>query len=260
MNTWTLLGSAWTWNPAALAGCALLTGWYAAVTRWHWSRQGIAFVCAVALLLLALVSPVAALGDTYLLSAHMLQHFILVMVAPPLLLASLPRASFPSVSLSPVACWITGTAAMVLWHVPALSHVAWHHNGFQFLEQAALLASAMIFWLPVFSPRHEQRLHPIAAIVYLATACLCCTAIGVFLVFAPEQVYPMYLHPVDRLGALSLIRDEWGISPKIDQQIGGLLMWAPGCLVYLSAMLARVGAWYAGPDTSPFPDSLEPVP
>jgi putative membrane protein len=260
MSTWTLLRSAWTWNPAWLAGCALLVCAYGFATRWRWSSRAIGFASAVALLLLALVSPIAVLGDTYLLSAHMLQHFILVMVVPPLLVASLPAAPSPAAPLSPIACWITGTAAMVLWHVPALSHAAWHRHGVQLLEQMLLLAGALIFWWPVFSPRHEQRLHPVAAVVYLATACLCCTAIGVFLVFAPEHVYSMYLNPDDRLGALSLIRNDWGISPRLDQQLGGLLMWVPGCLVYLSAMLARIGAWYASNETSPFADSLEPVP
>jgi putative membrane protein len=84
------------------------------------------------------------------------------------------------------------------------------------------------------------------AAAYLFTACLACTGIGVLITFAPKLLYPLYAQPVDRYGILPVIRDGWGISATMDQQIGGLLMWVPCCLVYLTGILAMFARWYAG--------------
>ena len=62
--------------------------------------------------------------------------------------------------------------------------------------------------------------------------------------FAPRLLYPAYAQPVDAYGILPVIRERWGISPAMDQQIGGLLMWVPGCLVYLTAIMAMFARWY----------------
>jgi len=62
--------------------------------------------------------------------------------------------------------------------------------------------------------------------------------------FARPGLYPADLNPDDRLGLLPLLRDDWGLDPRNDQQFGGLLMWVPGCSVYLSAILATVSRWF----------------
>ncbi len=68
---------------------------------------------------------------------------------------------------------------------------------------------------------------------------------GVLITFAPTLLYPSYAHPVDAYGILGVIRNKWGISAAMDQQIGGLLMWVPGCLIYLAAILTMFARWYA---------------
>ena len=83
------------------------------------------------------------------------------------------------------------------------------------------------------------------AAAYLFAACLACTSLGIAIAFAPSLLYPAYAHPVDVDSILPLIRQGWGISPLIDQQIGGLLMWAPACLVYVAAIMAMLARWYA---------------
>ncbi len=75
------------------------------------------------------------------------------------------------------------------------------------------------------------------AVAYLFSACLCCSLLGAFLTFAPVGLYPAYLNPPAAISS--------GLDPKSDQQLGGLLMWVPGCFVYLTGILATVRRWYA---------------
>jgi putative membrane protein len=109
-----------------------------------------------------------------------------------------------------------------------------------------LLAMGIFFWWPVFGPYARARLSPLAGIAYLFTACLGCTVLGIYLTFAPVGVCSVYAHPVDRLGILSLVRNHWGLSPALDQQVGGLIMWVPACSIYLTAILALLARWYGG--------------
>jgi cytochrome c oxidase assembly factor CtaG len=81
-------------------------------------------------------------------------------------------------------------------------------------------------------------------IVYLSSACLGCTILGIIITFAPVEVCSIYLHPVDRLGILPLIQNQWGLAPGKDQQIGGLLMWVPACLIYFCAILGLFARWH----------------
>jgi len=81
--------STWDWEPTVLAGCAALAVGYVVVVRPRGIRA-VSFMAGVLTLLLALISPLDALGDTYLFSAHMLQHVLLILVVPPLLLLGIP--------------------------------------------------------------------------------------------------------------------------------------------------------------------------
>src|SRR5207302_54415 len=102
------------------------------------------------------------------------------------------------------------------------------------------LVSGTIFWWPVLGSLEERRLAPVAAISYLFSACTACSLLGAAITFAPAGLYTAYLQPEDRLGILRLVRYGWQLDPKSDQQLGGMLMWVPGCLIYLSAILATV--------------------
>src|SRR5206468_2515123 len=92
-----------------------------------------------------------------------------------------------------------------------------------------------VFWWRVLAPREEQRLSPPAGIVYLFTACTACSVLGIILTFAPVSICPIYQHPVDRLGILSTIRGDWGLTSDRDQQIGGLLVWLVGVVLFFAA-------------------------
>ena len=84
--------------------------------------------------------------------------------------------------------------------------------------------------------------------LYLFSACVGCTILGIILTFAPLGVCPVFMHPADRLGILPLLQDGWGLSPARDQQLGGLLMWVPPCFVYLCGIFGLLARWYTGPD------------
>ena len=89
---------------------------------------------------------------------------------------------------------------------------------------------------------------PPGAVLYLFSACVACSILGILITFSPVSVCPIYAQaPIDRLGILNLIQSNWGITPEKDQQIGGLLMWVPMCLVYLSAIVAQLARWFAHP-------------
>jgi cytochrome c oxidase assembly factor CtaG len=208
-------------------------------------------VAAAAVFLLALMSPLAALAEGYLFSAHMLQHILLVLVAPALALMALPAsARLPARAarlLNPAVCWVCGVGAMWVWHVPALCDAAASSHSVSAVQTLTLLALGTAFWWQLLAPREEQRIAPLRGVVYLFAACAACTVLGIILTFSPVTVCRAYLNPVDRLGIEPMIAGTWGMTPMRDQQIGGLIMWVPMCLVYLCAIFGQLARWYGVP-------------
>ncbi|MCK5709794.1 MAG: cytochrome c oxidase assembly protein, partial [Deltaproteobacteria bacterium] len=93
-----------------------------------------------------------------------------------------------------------------------------------------------------------RRLSPLVSTLYLSSACLGCTILGMLITFAGAGLYAAYLNPVDSIGILPLLRGELCLTPGVDQQIGGLTMWVPGCLIYLSASMVTIARWYGAPE------------
>jgi putative membrane protein len=249
------LHSLWTWDPAAAAACSLLLAAHLALTGLRPGWRGLWFLTGLALLLLGLVSPVAVLGHA-LFSAHMVQHLLFVLVVPPLLLLGLPPrlaewASRWSCARRsdgwpwPLLAWACGAGAMWLWHVPALYDAASVSHALRAFEHGLALAMGTMFWWPIVAPAPELRLEPLLAVLYLFTACLACTVLGIVLTFAPPGLYAA---PAGGGAALQLVRSRWGLSPEADQQLGGLLMWVPACIVYSSAVIGVLARWYGADD------------
>lgn len=248
MTTTQFILSGWTWNPAALVTGAFVTVIYVAVFRDH--RRIGWFAAALGVLLLTLLSPLNTLADGYLFSAHMAQHILLLLIVPALLLLSLPRplslAARPHVLAHPLVGWLAGVGAMWFWHAPALCNAAVSSRPVHALQTVSLLALGSAFWRPILAPREEERLSPPGAVLYLFSACVTCSVLGIIITFSPVTVCSIYtMPPTDRLGMLPTIRTGWGLTPERDQQIGGLLMWVPMCLIYLSAIFAQIARWFA---------------
>lgn len=250
MNTTQFLLSAWNWNSWAVVSCVVVLVAYVVLFR---SARRIGWLLgALAVLLLTLMSPINALADGYLFSAHMLQHILLLLIIPAMILLSLP----PTVSLAfgpralrhPFIGWTAGVGAMWFWHVPALCNAAVSSQPVHALQTISLLLLGMAFWRQVLAPLDSERLPPPLAVAYLATACATCSILGIIITLSPVTVCSAYTMPMmDRLGMLPTIHNDWGMTPERDQQIGGLLMWVPMCLVYLSAIFAQMARWFAEP-------------
>jgi putative membrane protein len=252
MTTTQFLISGWTWNLADILVAAASGIAYVSLFGVH--RRSGYFAGGIVVFLLTLLSPLNRLADGYLFSAHMVQHILLLLVVPALLLLGLPRsvslALRPRLLDRPFMGWCAGVGAMWLWHAPALCNAAVSSRPVHALQTASLLLLGGLFWRHILAPREGERLSPPGAVFYLFSACVACSVLGIILTFSPVTVCSIYtMHPEDPLGMLPTIRAGWGFTPERDQQIGGLLMWVPMCLVYLSAIFAQLASWFAEPAT-----------
>ena len=212
------------------------------------TRRLAAFMVGLSSVWVAIGSPLAAFHHA-LLSVHMVQHVLLMAVAPPLMLIGAPalplqyglpwrsarRAvqrllrSPPARSLRrfltrPVVCWLAPVAALIGWHVPAVFELGVRSRWWHDLQAASFFATGVLFWLPVVRCRAGVvSASPWLIPVYLFAATLPCDALSAFLVFCDRVVYPSYLS-APRLSSL---------APLHDQEFAGALMWVSVTLIYL---------------------------
>jgi putative membrane protein len=189
----------------------------------------------------------------------MIQHIILLLVIPPMLLVGLdPRVLHKymdkpgclkagNVLFNPILDWILGVGSMWVWHIPSVFKAMKHSETLMTFQMLSLLILGAFFIWPVFTPVKWKRLNPLQSSLYLFTACVGCTVLGIFITFAPEDLYTTYLNG-SNIAILDLIRNGWGISPDIDQQMGGLIMWVPACIVYLTYILISLSRWFSSSD------------
>ena len=164
----------------------------------------------------AMASPVAML-DHRMLTAHMVQHLLLMTIAPPLLWLG---ASVPQQRLPLAVCWLPAALVLIAWHVPAVFRLGMEWRAWHVAEQLSFLVSGLLFWWPVFQTPPRWSI-----LAYLFLATLPCDALSGFLVFSDRIAYPVYLCAPSRDGA----------SVLGDQQCAGALMWTAVTIVYLVA-------------------------
>jgi len=217
-------------------------------------REAVAFGAGWGTLALALYSRVDVLADRSF-AVHMAQHEMLMIVAAPLLAAARPYEAW-SWALrrhgvrtlaaiaagwrwlaAPTRAWWLHAAALWVWHVPALFLYALGNESIHALQHASFFLSALLFWWAVFGSR--RRRHQGTALALLVTAMLQMNALGLLLTFAPEPWYATDLPP------------PWGLTALEDQQLGALVMWMFGGMVYAGAALAVVFRWLASPADAP---------
>ena len=220
MNIWQVLSSTWNMEPWVLiSALALLVG-YGIATGFKLTKLSALYITGVALFVLALVSPLDYLGRTYLFSAHMIQHILLLLVVPLLLLLGTPKSlaekalalepigSIMRVLGHPVIAWFFGVGAMWVWHMPSLHDTVLATDSLYIAQQISFVFIGMIFWWPVFAPVESRRLSPLISTLYLSSACLGCTILGMLITFAGAGLYAAYLNPADAIGILPLLRGE----------------------------------------------------
>jgi putative membrane protein len=184
------------------------------------------FVAGVALLEAAADWPVHDIGEKYLYSVHMSQHLVLTFFMPPLLLIATPewlarlvlgtgRVNAAVHRLArPVVAGAIFNILTLASHAPFVVNTASTNGTFHFGVHAAIVTSALLFWLPVCGPLPELRISMPAQMLYLFIASIVPTVPGAWLIFADGAVYHVYDIP-QRL---------WGISVTSDQQAAGGIM------------------------------------
>jgi putative membrane protein len=193
----------------------------------------------------ALVSPIDQLSD-YLLSIHMVQHLLLTLIAPPLLLLGTPRwlfrpllripaaAQIGKVITSVVPAFIIYNMVFSLWHVPRYYELTLNNLSFHILEHGMFFVTAALAWWPICSPLDEVPAAPVGLqIFYLFFQSFPPTILGAILTFAETPLYPHYTR-VARL---------WGMTPLVDQQLAGLIMWIPGSLIFFGVLSVVFVRW-----------------
>lgn len=259
------LSTAWNWEPLLLAGLAITAAFYARGVVFLRRRSGsggsasgrkvAAFALGMLAVFVALVSPLDALAGA-LFSAHMGQHILLMQVAAPLLVLGIspailawgaPRAwrrpllsgghslawvhtSWKALS-HPLVAWALHTLALWIWHTPRLYEAALVDERLHVLEHLSFLGSGLLYWWTVFQPKGLDRELGVR-LLSVFTMAMQSGLLGALLTFAP---LPWYAG--QSAGAAA-----WGLTALEDQQLAGVLMWAPGGLVYLISAVWMLGA------------------
>jgi putative membrane protein len=174
-----------------------------------------------AALWIVVASPVAHL-DHHLLTAHMAQHLVLMLVAAPLILLGAPSIVSRWRPHS-AFCWLTAILTVIVWHVPAVFELALRSQSWHNFEQASFFIAGILFWWPVVRLGAGVASSGWSVPLYLFCATLPCDALSAFLVFCGHVVYPHYL-----MGA-----GHFRLSPLEDQELAGALMWVTVTFAYL---------------------------
>lgn len=256
------LALGWHVDPVVMGGLlAAAVGWVLLarrVARMHPgrpipARRTAAFFGGLATIAIALLSGIERY-DTTLFSIHMVQHLLLMLVAPPLIALAAPvtqllRAASPAwrarilgvlhsggaTALGhPVVAWVTFTVVLWVSHFSPLFNAALEnplvHDG----EHVAFLVAGMLFWWPVVGadPARRRLGHPVRAL-YLLLQMPPSSFLGMLITFANEPLYPHY----------ATLGSPYGIDALADQQFAGGVMWLAGDVVFICAILFVVAAW-----------------
>lgn len=257
----------WRFEPLVLLGLGIgLAAWLLLARRVanrhpqrpHPRWRSAAFIGALAVIVVALTSPIEAY-EGQLFSIHMLQHMLLELIAAPLLLLGAPmilalRAASPpirrwllavlrsrvvAVVSFPLLAWVLFAAVNWGWHFSDLYDQALENPWLHDLQHATFLGAALLFWLPVVGadPTRWRLPHPVR-LFYLFLAMPQNSFLGVALMSAQTVLYPHYLTG----------NRDWGPAPLLDQNVGGMLMWVGGDVIFLLAMGLVVAAWVRAED------------
>jgi cytochrome c oxidase assembly factor CtaG len=241
----------WLWAALVLSAVIYARGWRGLhrhdPRRWDAARL-VSFQLGLAAVFLALASPIESFAGL-LLQVHMLQHLLLLMLAPPLvwlgapllpMLRGLPKpirtawlASLLRLSLArevfgrlthPFVAWPVFVVVIWLWHTPrgyglALDDATWH-----VVEHACFIGAGLLFWYPVIRPFPSRpRWSEWILLPYLLLAGVQMTVLSAWLAFSSRAIYVHYSE-VPRIGGWSALED---------QNAAGVLMWVPGSIAFV---------------------------
>ena len=246
------------WSPPvflttalALTAIVYIRGWFAIrKTRpalfpdWRLA----AFLCGLATIWVAIASPLDGFADA-LLSAHMVEHLLLMSFVPPLLLLGNPQVPLlrglpRSITVSlfgpllrsrqlrtlghflttPLVAWLAMNLIFLAWHIPTAYDFALEHEHWHEFEHLCFLGSAILFWWPLIRPWPTSALYPgWYMLPYLVMADIVNTALSAFLAFCERPVYSYYLRETN----------PFHVDPLVDQRTGAVIMWVLGSMLFL---------------------------
>jgi putative membrane protein len=242
--------SEFTVHPSTVVGIAGLAALYEygakaaargprPVQRWCW-------YAALVTMFFSLNGWLHDLSDTYLFSAHMLQHLLLAFLVAPFMIMSVtgdmlrPLIRHPAVrrvaqwATAPVRCFAIFNIVIAGWHLPPMYNYALAHHPVHITQHLMILAASVLMWWPVLSPMPElPRLSYPGQMLYLFLMSIPMAIISVYIAYSDGILYPAYAS-APRV---------WGISPMDDQMIGGLIMWIPGGLFFYTIISVVFFRW-----------------
>lgn len=241
-----------TVHPSTVIGVTALGALYA----WRASRLPRAerpspvrvtlFASALLVILLVLNGPLHDLSDYYLFSAHMVQHLMLTILMPPLLLAGLtgpmlrPLLRVPKVFAvarvltSPFACFLVFNLVLAAWHLPPLYNTAMGNHDVHIVQHLMFMAASVLMWWPYLSPLPElPRLGYPGQILYSFLMTIPMSIVSAWIVYSDTLLYPAYAAAPRILP----------LSPLEDQRLGALIMWIPGGIVFYGVMTVVFFRW-----------------
>jgi putative membrane protein len=235
--------------------------------------QRTSFYAGLAVLVIALASPLDALSEQ-LFWVHMIQHVLLLVVAAPLIVLARPwtrlwralpldlrRPLARGLGVSERTSWLRSASralgtppagflafsvVLLAWHVPALFDATLRSATLHALEHTLFLLTAVMFWKHVIdSPPLQAPLSSVQRVAYLVGAMVVSWVLAIVLALAPDPLYGFYAHEATRPG---------GISALTDQQIAAGIMWVPGSITFVIVIFAYVHRWLA--PTQPAPGAV----
>jgi len=239
------LPTSWTIEPLQLAPIVLIAVAYAVRARTLARREQpvpgwriALFSLGIALLVTAVASPIAEIGEKELFSFHMAQHLLIGDLAPLCLLAGLtgplirPVLALPGVMrlrvlANPLIALPIWTANLVLWHLPLLYEGALGSSALHAFEHVAFFSAGIVLWLPVLETLPAPEWFGTGAkLAYIVGVRLVATVLGNVFIWGGSAFYDVYDTGNDYLG----------LSPNADQSLAGSLMMLEGSLVTIVAL------------------------
>jgi putative membrane protein len=242
----------WSVHPSTVVGIAALGALYiwgsVKLRRQPATGQKIFFAAGLLLMFASLNGPIHDLSDDYLFSAHMVQHLLLTLAVPPLLLAGTPgwmlRPVLSRRYVAPLARFLTKAPmafvifnlTIAVWHLPPFYNAAMAHHSLHIIEHLMFMAAAVLMWWPLLSqlPEFPRLAYP-GQMLYSFLMSIPMSIVAVYIAMADHVLYPAY----------SAAPRVLPLSPLEDQLLGALIMWIPGGIIFMIIMTVVFFKWNA---------------
>ena len=231
------LASLYIWRARSATSENILSGW-----------RKLSFFSALLVIFGSLNGPIHDLSDTYLFSAHMVQHLLLTMLMPPLMILGVPgwmlRPLLRNRVISrvarrvtkPITCFVIFNLVIAVWHLPVFYNAAMDNHNIHILEHLMFMAAAVLMWWPITSQLPElPRLSYPGQMLYCFLMILPMSIVAIYISMADQVLYPAY----------SAAPRVTSLSPLEDQLLGGLIMWVPGGVIFMIIMTVVFFRWAA---------------